>query len=95
MVSRPLAAIYSLSFWFSLNLDLNLDFPREVSFCDIVESGNVILKLHKESFQNPICSVTYASGNRQHDSRSTQLGFFKFPDENADRDESDYGADNF
>ena len=34
----------------------------------------------KEMFKNPICSVTYAPGNRQHNSRSAQLGFFKFPD---------------
>ena len=51
--------------------------------------------LYKESFQNPISSVPCAAGNRQHNSRPTQLGFFKFPDECADCDGSDYGADNF
>jgi len=46
-------------------------------------------------FYNPICSVTYATGDRQHNSRSAQLGFFKFPDENADCGGSEYNADNF
>jgi hypothetical protein len=32
---------------------------------------------------------------KHDDSRAAQRGLFKFPDKNADRDESDYGADNF
>jgi len=40
-----------------LNFDLNLDFLKKASFWDIVESGNVIFKLRKKSFQNPIRSV--------------------------------------
>jgi len=31
-------------------------------------------------------------GNRQHNSRSAQLGFFKFPRKDADCDEPDYDA---
>ena len=62
----------------------------------MVESGMSFFKNYaKKSFQNPICSVTYAPGNRQHNSRSAQLGFFKFPEKNADCGESEYGADNF
>ena len=32
---------------------------------------------------------------KHDDSRAAQRGLFKFPDKNADRKESDYGADNF
>jgi len=32
---------------------------------------------------------------KHDDSRAAQRGLFKFPDENADCGESDYGADNF
>jgi hypothetical protein len=59
------------------------------------ESGNFIIKLRKEPIQNPIRSVTYAPGNRQHNSRTTKRSAFKFPDEKTDSDESEYDADYF
>jgi hypothetical protein len=45
-------------------------------------------KLREESFQNPVCSVTCASGNSQHNSRTAERSAFKFPDEKTDCDES-------
>jgi hypothetical protein len=49
-------------------------------------------KLGKELFQYQICSVTYAPGNRQHNSRTAERSAFKFPDKKADCDESEYDA---
>jgi hypothetical protein len=46
-------------------------------------------------FQNPIGGVTYAPGNRQHNSWTTERSAFKFPDKKSDCDESNYDADNF
>jgi hypothetical protein len=37
-----------------------------------------------KSFQNPICSVPDAETQRQHDSWSTERGFFEFPDVETD-----------
>ena len=53
------------------------------------------LILRKEPIQNPICSVTYAASNRQHNSRTAERRAFKFPDENTERDETKYGANYF
>jgi hypothetical protein len=49
----------------------------------------------KKSFQNPICSVTYAAGNCQHNSRAAERSVFKFPDKKAGCGGSEYSADNF
>ena len=49
----------------------------------------------KKSFQNPICGVTCAAGNCQHNSRAAEGSVFKLPDENAGCGGSEYGADNF
>jgi hypothetical protein len=53
------------------------------------------LILRKEPIQNPICSVTYAASNCQHNSWTTERSAFKFPDENTGCDGSEYSADNF
>jgi hypothetical protein len=37
-------------------------------------------------------SLTHATGNSQHNSRTTERRAFKFPDEKTDCDESEYDA---
>jgi len=64
-------------------------------FESAIVAGNKLFAADDTRIRKIAGTVPDAPGNRQHNSRPAQLGFFKFPDKNAGRGETEYGADNF